>query len=379
MDENNEISDGMRIGIDGRLWNQTGIGRYIKNLCINLQKIDHKNEYVLFILSEDKNDVEKCIKNKNWKIITANFRWHSIMEQLNFPRLINKENLDIMHFTYQQAVPIRYKKPYIFTIHDLIKHHFITGKSSTDPIWLYGFKMLAYKTLINLASKNAKKIIAVSKSTQDEIFDHLIVNKGKVEVVYEAADDFKLEKGEKPETNNYFLYVGNVYAHKNVDKLIKAFKIVSENNNIKLVFIGNNDYFYKRLKKDYSKLIELGKVKVVENISDKELSSYYSNAVCLIRPSLMEGFSLPPLEAMNCECLVLASDIPVHREIFGNNIIYFNPNDPVDLEKQMNYVLNLSKPEKEKRVREGKLLAKKYSWEKTAKETLRIYESSSRL
>jgi len=367
----------MTIGIDARLWNQTGVGRYIRNLSLNLQKIDKKNNYVLFIRSEDREDVKELIRDKNWKLVTADFGWHSISEQIRFPKAINSQNLDIMHFTYQQGVTIFYKRPYVITVHDLIKHHFMTGKASTGPIWLYGFKMLSYKILINLAVKNASKIIAVSKNTKDEIFDHLMVNKKNVEVIYEAADDFKVTQIKSPNLGKYFLFVGNVYPHKNVENLIKAFNLVSGKENVKLVFAGTDDFFYKRLKKQTSSFIKNNLIIIKENVDDLELAGLYENAVALVRPSYMEGFSLPPIEAMSLDCLVLASDIPVHKEIFGGNIFYFNPNDFVDMSEKMNYVLNLDKKTKEEKIKKGRELARSFSWEKTARETLKIYESSA--
>ncbi len=369
----------MRIGIDARLWNQTGIGRYIRNICINLQKIDTKNEYVLFVRNEDRKDIESEIKNKNWKIVATSIKWHSIKEQISFPKTIEKEKLDVVHFPYQLSIPVRYKKPYVITIHDLIRHHFVTGRSSQDAYWLLGFKMLFYKVLINIGAKNAKKIIAVSGTTRDEIFDHLTVNKNNVEVIYEAADDFEVSELQEINIGKYFLYVGNVYQHKNVDKLIDAFKKLIEKKDAKLVFVGKKDYFYEKLIESVSGLTREGKIIFDENATDEKLAGYYKNAVCLVRPSLMEGFSLPPLEAMSVGSLVLASDIPVHKELFGDNIFYFNPTDPVDIEKQMNYVLDLKDKTRSEKIKEGKLLAKKFSWEKAAKETLKVYESSARL
>lgn len=314
----------MRIGIDARLWAQTGIGRYIRNICIGLHQIDSKNTYVLIIRSDDLVDVRKHIHKKNWEITQTNLKWHSLREQLSFPKLLKKLNLDLVHFPYFD-IPFFYRDPYVITIHDLIYHHFITGKASTNPFWLYGFKILGYKIVINNASRKAKKIIAVSNSTKNEIFDHLLVNKNKVEVIYEASDDFKLNDSGNPGLGKYFLYVGNVYPHKNVENMLNAFKFISEKNKVKLVFIGSDDYFYSRLRKDLSKLIKSGSIIVKENISDKQLANYYSHAVCLVRPSLMEGFSLPPLEAMTSECLVIGSEIPVHREIFKDVMIYFCP------------------------------------------------------
>ena len=159
--------------------------------------------------------------------------------------------------------------------------------------------------------------------------------------------------------------------------MIKAFKNISEKSDVKLVFLGHEDFFLKKLKKQVSKLIDKGKIVFIENADDKTLGAYYKNAVCLIRPSLMEGFSLPPLEALVNNCLVLASDIPVHREIFEDSLIYFNPNDERDLEEKMRDVLNLDNKTREELVKKGKNIVKKFSWEDTAHQTLKVYESST--
>lgn len=363
----------MTIGIDARLWGQTGVGRYIRNLCINLQKIDNKNSYVLFINNKDKKEVELVIKNEKWKIIVSNSKWHSFDEQLKFPKVLNKENLDLMHFPYF-SVPIFYKKPFVVTIHDLILHHFVTGNSSTLPIWLYGFKMLAYRFVVNYSSRKARKIIAVSNATKNEIIDHLIVRKNNVEIIYEAVDDLRNYPEEKIEYNNYFLFVGNVYPHKNVDELLKAFKKFIDNNNAKLIFVGKNDSFYKKLKKQTRKYDE--KIIFLENVDDKKLCSLYKNAICLIRPSLMEGFSLPPLEALENKCLVLASDIDVHKEILEDGAIYFDPKKWESLLDKMNFVYRIDKKQRDNLISKGLSISKKFSWEETARKTLKVYESS---
>lgn len=365
----------MKIGVDARLWNQTGVGRYIKNICINLSEIDNKNDYVLFVRSIDRREIEKEIKNKNWKIITTDIKWHSIKEQINFPKIINKEKLDVMHFPYQLSIPIFYKKPFVITIHDLIRHHYITGRSSSNPYWLLGFKMVAYKSLLSAGARKAKKIIAVSNDTKNEIFDHLPVNKKNVEVIYEAADDFIYKSDKKNEFGKYFLFIGNVYQHKNTNNLIKAFKKISETSNVKLVFVGREDYFLKNLKKDVKNQIEKNQIIFIEDAKDTDIASLYSSSVALIRPSFMEGFSLPPLEALKCGTIALVSDIPVHREILKDTAIYFNPKDFVDMEEKMLYVLSLDKAKRETLINDGRKLANKFSWEKTAEETLRVYES----
>ncbi|MEK7092453.1 MAG: glycosyltransferase family 1 protein, partial [Patescibacteria group bacterium] len=301
----------MRIGIDCRLWNETGVGRYIRNLVTELEKIDSKNEYVLFLNS----GVEFKVQSSKFKVVTVDIRWHSIDEQLRFPSILEKENLDLVHFPYF-SVPLLYNKPFIITIHDLILHHFPTGEASTLPLPLYWIKQAGYRLIIRQATKRAKKIIAVSQSTKNEIVDHLGVNGNKIVVAYEGVDK-ELSSNNHQLTNTFasekfFLYVGNAYPHKNLDLLIDAFgKVQKEHRDVSLVFVGKEDYFYKRLKDRVKSLKLNAKIRFYGYATDEELGALYEKAMALVCPSKMEGFGLPMLEAMARECLVVASDIPV--------------------------------------------------------------------
>jgi len=150
----------MRIGIDARFWNESGVGRYIRNLVFQLEKIDRENEYVLF--TTNKNNLK--LQNPKWKIIQTSIPWHSVEEQIKFPRLLNSYNLDLVHFPYF-SIPVFYNKPFVVTIHDLILHHFPTGQATTLHPIVYQGKRLGYKYIMKRAAKNSKKIIAVSEST----------------------------------------------------------------------------------------------------------------------------------------------------------------------------------------------------------------------
>ena len=359
----------MRIGIDARLWEQTGVGRYIRNLAANLQKIDKKNHYVLFVRSADLESVSKEVTNKNWEIVETNIRWHSIAEQIKLPLLLNKEKLDLVHFPYF-SVPISYKRPYVVTIHDLIINHFSTGEASTLAYPLYVGKRLSYKFIIKQAAKNARKIIVPSIATKEEIIDHLKILGKKINVIPEASDKNLKPQKANPKTQNlgkYFLYVGNAYPHKNLASLIYAFnKIAKEDKDLKLILVGQKDFFYKRLEEENSsdKIVFYGKA------TDRELANLYSNAIALVMPSLMEGFGLPVLEAMSLRCLVVCSDIPSFREIASNSAIYFKSEDVNDIKETMKSVyLNNERYRKEK-LEPAFKKSQKYSWEKAAIETL---------
>lgn len=373
----------MRIGIDARLWNETGVGRYIRNLIKNLQVIDRNNSYVLFVKSEYVESIRYQVLSNKFKIIGTDIHWHSVKEQLFFHKIIEKENLDLMHFTYF-SLPIFYQRPFIVTIHDLIINHFPTGKASTLPSPVYNFKRLAYKIILRRAIERAKKIIVPLNATKKDLIVSLKANPDKVVVTYEGVDDSianpesqipnrELELKYNIKNKKFFLYVGNAYPHKNIQILIKVFNKLA-NREIKLILIGKEDYFYKQLAVKLKDRIS-NNIQIIHNVTDSELHELYKKTLAVIAPSLMEGFGLVPLEAMANKCLVLVSDIPSHREVCGDSAIYFHPDNSEDLHNKLLDVLeNVNTLIYKNKLKLGIERIKLFSWGKMAAETLKIYE-----
>src|SRR3989338_1727069 len=380
----------MRIGIDVRLWNESGVGRYIRNLVGQLHKLGQKNEYVLFCLEKDEQEILNQVQDDKFKVVRTNIRWHTIEEQIQFPKILNKETLYLVHFPYF-SVPIFYKGSFVVTIHDLIINHFDTGEASTLPLGIYQLKRLGYKHVISHAINRAQKIITVSQATKKEIIDHYKVDPEKIVVTYEGIDkkisNFKFQISNKYQLpkGSYFLYVGNAYPHKNLVRLIDAFKqllvqdfVHKVHKDLKLVLVGKEDYFYRKLKKyvisngiDHS-LIFYGYV------TDRELAELYKNAKALVSPARMEGFDLPVIEAMSNNCLVMLSDIVVHREIVGDAAFYFDPKNVSSIGGVFMRVLK--KDDRiESQKKKGLLLVKKFSWRDLTYKTLEVYESCHRL
>ncbi len=368
----------MRIGIDGRLWNESGVGRYTRNLVRNLVEIDKKNDYVLFVQGDDSEHIQQeelSNSNGSWKLVAADIHWHTLSEQFNFPQLLQKEKIDLMHFPYF-SVPIFYDRPFVVTIHDLILHHFSTGQASTLPLPLYKFKLSGYKYVVAQAAKRASKIITVSESVKEEIIKHLKVPKTKVVVTYEGVDEQVSIKNNLPSriSGTYFLYVGNAYPHKNLGRLIEAFsEMLQTKSELKLVLVGREDYFYKRLMKHVYTLGLQQSILFLRFVSDSELAGLYQHAAGLVVPSLMEGFSLPPLEAMSQNCLPIVSAIDVHQEICKDAAIYFNPEDKADIAKKMMNVLD-EKMKTKTYIEKGHQRVMEFSWSTMAKQTLAIYQ-----
>ncbi|KKQ96205.1 MAG: hypothetical protein A3C27_02150 [Candidatus Levybacteria bacterium RIFCSPHIGHO2_02_FULL_39_36] len=378
----------MRIGIDARLWNETGVGRYVRNLVSNLVLINSRNEYVLFIHPSIRKGMNLSNVKCQMSIVDADFPWHSISEQVNFPKVLNMENLDLVHFPYF-SVPIFYKRPYIITLHDLIVKNYATGRASTLPYPLYLAKRLGYKAVLSNAVRKSKKIIVPSNAVRDEVLKAFpSINSDKVEVIYEGGfgsniknKKFNLPAGKAGIKNierEYFVRVGNYYPHKNIENLLFAFKMLIndfETRHVKLVLVGKKDFFFKKIEKLVLSLDLKENIIFLEDVDDQELISLYQNSKGVVVPSFMEGFSLTSVEALSVGSIVIASDIPVHREVCEACAIYFNPNDPDEIRKRMEEVFKLTKESRSELIKEGLEQSKKFSWKKMAKETLGIYKS----
>lgn len=370
----------MRIGIDVRLWNETGVGRYIRNLVTALDRLDQENEYILFARRKDREAIKKLLQHKNWKIIPVDIHWHTITEQFLFASVINKENLDLMHFPYF-SLPILYRKPFVVTIHDLIIHHFPTGKASTLPLPLYQVKRFGYEQVLHHAVKRGKKIIVPLSAVQKDLVKAYHVPETKIAITPEGFDSSISPKSKKAMRKlpfkEYFLYVGNAYPHKNLQLLLKAFKEFTNlhpKSDVGLVLVGKDDYFYKSVREKIKKE-ELQKTLHVTDVSDEELGLLYQHAIGLVSPSLMEGFGLTALEAIASSCIPIVSDIPAFHEVCSEGAVYFNPTSPKALREKMEYVWKLSAPRRKKLQQQGKTRIALFSWDEMASRTLEIYQS----
>jgi glycosyltransferase involved in cell wall biosynthesis len=371
----------MRIGIDARFFGTIGkgLGRYTQKLIENLELIDEKNEYFVFLRQENFDEYQP--KNPHFQKILADYCWYSFSEQINMPRLLNKYNLDLVHFPHFN-VPLFYKKPFIITIHDLILIHFPTLRGTTLNPLFYWLKFAAYKLVIKSAIERAKKIIAVSNFTKDDISKRYKSAENKIIVTYEACDLHIHKSAESSDTilNNYgiikpyILYVGNAYPHKNLEALILGFKDFNQNKKYQLVLVGKEDYFYKRLK-NITEKNQVANVVFTGFVPDEELDLIYRQAEIYIFPSLYEGFGLPPLEAMARGIPVASSDHPCMREILEQSAYYFDASRSENITKTIKDLID-DKNLKNDLIARGYQQVKKYSWEKMASETLEIYKNS---
>jgi glycosyltransferase involved in cell wall biosynthesis len=383
-----------KIGIDARFYGPTGkgLGRYTQEVVDNVIKIDEDNEYVIFLGKENFDEFE-C-DNKRIKKILIPVRWYTLAEQILMPFYIFRAHVGLMHFPHFN-VPLFCPKKFVITIHDLILTKFPTTRATTLGPLLYKLKNFFYKLTIWAGVKRAKKVIAVSKFTKDDIVRHFKIKPEKIEVIYEGVanlakgrDSLFAAKLETEETlsgynikDPFLLYVGNAYPHKNLEGLIDVFlELIKNNSDSRLVLVGKEDYFYKRIK-EYAEAKNLWKENDLENskvifpgyVPDAKLEILFKRARVYVFPSFYEGFGLPPLEAMAKGCPVVSSNKTCLPEVLGDAAIYFNPGDREEMKSQIEKVIS-DENLRQELIKKGLEQVKKYSWWEAARETLKVYK-----
>lgn len=313
-----------KIGIDARLYRQTGVGTYLRNYlhCL-LKKENPPFSYHLFVLPQDSREIQSIYPNVI--VHEAPYLWHSFDEQIGYYFSLNKHKLDLMHFTYF-GYPILYKRPFVTTIHDMTPLFFKTGKASTQNALIYELKHKAFQFILRSQVINSSAIITPTKTVRSQLLSYYGMKyKSKIFPIYEGVG-YELTKASSNDALNnrftfpFYIYVGNFYPHKNIKRLTSAFSQLK--NNPKLILIGPNDYFAKSLKKE---IPSTENIMFYHNPTFADLVYFYTHAKALIHPSLSEGFGLPIIEAAYYNCPIIASNIAVFKELLADNYVSFNP------------------------------------------------------
>lgn len=379
-----------RIGIDCRMYSSkfTGIGRYTYELVRHLAELEQEksknpeekansNDYMLFF---NKPEYDTFIPPaKNFHKVLVNAKHYSFTEQTKFFLILQKQKLDLMHFTHFNA-PILYTRPSIVTIHDLTLS-FFPGNKMNNPIHRAG-----YHLTLKSATKHAKKIIAVSKYTAKDLQKLLKIPEEKIEVIYEAVnEDFKPLEDKKAIAETlakygikkpYLLYTGVWRNHKNLANLIKAFARLRNHYHIEvqLVITGREDPKYPEVRKTIQECGMQDHIILPGLVQENELRALYTDAHGYVFPSLYEGFGLSPLEAMKCSVPVAVSKASCIPEICGvDNALFFDPYDPNDMAEKM-ATLCTNEPVRTELIKNGLSHIKTFSWKKMSRQTLKLYE-----
>ncbi len=377
----------MRIGIDIRNISKRRTGDEVVffNLVKNLAKIDDVHEYWLFTDIIEESILGNIIKNleisekHNFKIVSLKSTNRFIWNLWTLQRYLRRNPVDVYHTQYILPFFIPRKIKLITTIHDISFNFFPQFIKWTDLFFL--------KMLIPWSLKRTDKIIAVSKFTKDEIIRFYKIAPEKVEVAYNSVGnnfaqnyfpqkevDVVRTKYNLPE--KFILYLGTMQPRKNLSFLIEAYVGIKDKiPGVKLVLAGKKSYNYDRKIDQIVASYKLEKDVLFPGFIDeldKPVVFYLSQL--FVFPSLYEGFGIPILEAMSQGVPVLAADISSLREVGGEGALYFNTSDLASLKDKI-YNVSVDNNLKNKLVNSGLEKVKVFSWEKSAREMVRIYNS----
>ncbi len=372
----------MRIGIDARFYRKetAGIGRYTRGLLGELGKLDTSNEYVIFLTSKDMQEYQS--PGENFQPVEVNIDHYSLAEQTQLPKIIKEHHLDLIHYTNFNH-PIFGSVPFVITIHDLIMTFYPVGRKQKSFI-----RKLAYNLEMKHAARSSKQVIVPSGASKNDIVKMLGAKPEKVSVTYEGIDDLYLKpvsEDDKVEIRRkyslwkpYLLFVSSWRPHKGILPLLEAYQLLRQKykDDIQLVLVGKVHPDFEDIKaKVEAAQDQLDGIITPGFVPDTDLPGLYAAAEIFVLPSLYEGFCLTHLEAMAQGTAVVTSKTSCMPEVLGEGAVYFDPQDPHDIARVLDRLINHA-DEREQLANLGKKQAQKYSWEKMAAETLKIYEKA---
>jgi len=364
----------VRIGIDARN-DGTGVGRYTFSLLRELAKLDRVNEYTVFLRRERL--AGYAAPAPNFRLVEADIPWFGVREQVQLPRLIDRERLDLVHYPHL-TVPLISATPFVVTVHDL---NYLDRDAVFPPGGGLRQRLLEAGYRVELAkAKRAKRLIAVSEHTRATIVRRLGVDLERVAVTYEAADP---PGGVEPDRSvldrhgldaPFFLYVGSAYPYKNLGRLIEAFARFGGDH--RLVLAGDQEGFGPALRAQATELGLGDRVVFPGHISEGELAALYEATLAYAFVSLGEGFGLPGLEAMQAGVPVIAADASSLPEIYRDAARYC---DPLDVDSIGAALADVAGDEALRRrlAARGRERAAEFSWARTAEQTRAVYAEAA--
>jgi glycosyltransferase involved in cell wall biosynthesis len=380
----------MRIGIDisQAVYEGTGSGRYVIELLRNLLAQDTKNRYVLFgSAMRRKNDLQELVQTFQgngrfeYKLFPFPPRFYEVL--WNKLRSVRIEqfigDVDIFHSSDWTQPPSKSKR--ITTVHDLIPFLF--------PEHVHPRIRKAHERRWKWIKSEIDHIIVDAEHTKNDIVKLFSIPPEKISVIPLGCDKKFFEIGAKNisgeslgnesdaiykkygvESKRYLLSVGTLEPRKNIRRLIEAHSKLSAafRKKYPLLVVGKKAWD--------SEFTSNQNVHFTGYVPDEELPFLYGGAVCFVMPSFYEGFGFPVLEAMASATSVVSSNSSSLPEIGGADIHYIEDSHDVDsIRMSIEHVLNSSIEERLNEAKRAYSRAQNFTWEKTARDTMAVYDT----
>ena len=415
------------IVIDARI-RRASTGRPVARLLEHLQEIDNDHRYTILLEKQD----DWRPQNKNFDVKYTRFPIFSFnpVNQVLYAWQLYRLKADLVYFTLTPQQPVFYLKKQVTLTHDLVMFKF--ARAGRLPEWLHRLRMRGYRFLMWRAHRITKHVVVPTEFVNDDVCKRYLFVNRKITTMHESSEPPLSGRAKTPvdAPENFIMYTGSAFPHKNLENLITAFELLKEQHEgLKLVLIGKREYHSKKLEKwarhlypksfrsseSFSERINpFSSSDVITNTSspensvtsslknapettknlglrhqrqafsediiftgfipDEELKWYYENARAYVFASYSEGFGLPGLEAMVHGCPVVSSNQSCLPEVNGDAAHYFNPSDVHEMALKIDEVIS-NEPLRRKLIEKGYENIKRFSWRRFATQHLSLFKN----
>ena len=385
----------LRIVIDCRRVKDFGVGTYIRNFTRSLAGIDLENHYILVAHRDGLSEFARF--PSNFETVVYDQPDSRALDNISFPLFLKQLRADLFHIPHYQ-VPAFMPKPYVVTVHDLSALLFPLVESWRNHLRMYQ---------VRRGLLRADRVIAVSGATRRDVENLLGVAPERTRLIYNAPDPRFLERSTAADAHAagpdayqryrerileryqihypFVLYAGNIRPQKNVPRLVEAFAVLKGElsdyphfGDLRLIIIGDEITRYPavRLAVMQSRVDDV--VRFLGFVPIDTLYVFYEAASAFAFPSLYEGFGLPPLEAMAVGTPVVTSNVSSLPEVVGDAAVVVNPENVFDIARGIRDAL-LDEELRTALIAKGYQQAKRFNWDKTARQVLETYREVLRL
>jgi glycosyltransferase involved in cell wall biosynthesis len=374
----------LRIVFDVRRARDFGIGTYIHGLLHALAAIDRYDDFVLVALPENQAGHGAFAGlPPNFKTVTYRKTDSYSLNHVAFPLFLHRLAPSLVHIPLNR-VPLFMREPYVVTIHDMASLLFGNGSS---------LRMQTRRFLLRRGLLRAKRIMAVSEATRRDVHDALGIPADRIRLAYNApnTDFFRPTPSDRARgvleryqiDYPFLLYAGNIRPQKNIPRLVEAFAVARERlsrhavyRDLHLVIIGDEISRYPSVRRAVIQTRVEKAVRFLGFVPFEALRIFFESAALFVFPSLYEGFGLPPLEAMATGTPVVASNVSALPEVLGDAALLVNPENVFEIARAIQEAL-LDEELRRQLIAKGKAQAARYSWDRTAREVLKVYREVS--
>jgi glycosyltransferase involved in cell wall biosynthesis len=354
--------------------NPTGLGVYTYELVRELLKAECDFDFTVYSSSSHLKNLYPNRVTRVTPYTSPDFglKGHLIRllwQQTILPFKLRMQKTSLLYSTVPEGILSLHQKQ-IITVHDILPIKYPESCPRMKYYFYYSLPILL---------NNSQAIICDSENTKKDIIAYHEIKDKPIYVIYMGFNRQRFYPRENGTVQkqygltNYLLYIGDLRPYKNLERSLEAFARLNLRK-FKFVIGGKKDpRFYPRVEKKMGELFLKDRVVFLDYVPEKDLPHLYSEAAAFVFPSLYEGFGMPPLEAMACGCPVVVSNAASLPEVCGDAAYYVDPYDVESIAQGMHKVLT-DEALKRNLIEKGLERVKLFSWEKSAKEHLKVFE-----